>query len=107
MENKTHHAEVIERIARMTGLYRYQVKKVLDAVTDLIVTDLIQRKEILFPALGKFRMRFHCARKGSHPQTLKELDIPERYLPRFIWSRNTYEHIKRETRCLAADKNQN
>lgn len=91
----------------MTGLYQYQVKKVLDAITDLIVNDLIGKKEVVFPSFGKFRLRLHCARKGSHPQTLKTIDIPERYLPQFMWSRNAYEHIKRETRCLAADKDQN
>ena len=93
---KTQYAEIIERIADATSLYRYQVKKVLDAMSHLVVSDLIQGKSVYFPALGKFWMAYYRAGPAFNPIAMKPIETRDRYLPKFKWGKRVYGYIKEE-----------
>nr|BDD47577.1 hypothetical protein 11 [bacterium] len=95
-KQRTFQAEIIERVATETGLYQYQVKKVLEATAHIVVKDLIRGKEVHVLSLGKFWLSRYGARRGFNPRARKSLWLEERLLPKFTWGRRIYGIIKRE-----------
>ena len=80
----------------MTGLYQYQVKKVLVAVVQCIVNDLALGKEVHFLSLGKFKTFKKEKRQGFNPYHGKHFEIDECYVPKFKFGKRAYDFIKSE-----------
>ena len=75
--------ELINRIAKATGLNLKQSSGALDAVFDSIKVTLKMGKKITIPGFGTFFIADRKARKGRNPRTGELLQIAASKLPRF------------------------
>ena len=75
--------ELINRIAKATGLNLKQSSGALDAVFDSIKVTLKMGKKITIPGFGTFFIAERKARKGRNPRTGELLQIAASKLPRF------------------------
>lgn len=89
--------DTVKRIALITGLYQYQIKKVLIATVQCIVNDLSQGHEVHFLSLGKFKLKHQKTCKGFNVYRREPMQLKERFVPKFIWGKRAYEFIRSET----------
>lgn len=67
--------EIIEAIARATGMTKVDVENVYNATFDLIKTELTKGNEFAVSGFGKFKVSERAARTGRNPQTGETINI--------------------------------
>lgn len=80
MANK---AQLIENVAKETGLTKKDATVAVDAVFGSIQNTLATGEKVQLIGFGNFEVRERAARKGRNPQTGKEIDIPASKVPAF------------------------
>jgi DNA-binding protein HU-beta len=69
-------SELIQSIARETGLSQSQASKVINCVFDTIASQLHRGEEVRLTGFGTFRMMETKARPGRNPRTGQPITIP-------------------------------
>ncbi len=69
-------ADMIEKLAKETGLNKEESSKMVNAVLGILIEALSKGERIAIPGLGVFNIRERKARKGRNPRTGKEIVIP-------------------------------
>ncbi|MCF6515022.1 DNA-binding protein [Lactobacillus sp. S2-2] len=80
MANK---AELVEDVAKATGLTKKDATSALDAVFNSIENKLANGEKVQLIGFGNFEIRERAARKGRNPQTGAEIQIPASKVPAF------------------------
>lgn len=80
MANK---AELIDSVARKTGLTKKDATSAVDAVFETIQENLSEGNKVQLIGFGNFEVRQRAARKGRNPQTGEEIKIPASKVPAF------------------------
>lgn len=80
MANK---AELVENVAKKTGLTKKDATAVVEAVFGSIQDDLKKGDKVQLIGFGTFEVRNRAARKGRNPQTGKEIEIAASKVPAF------------------------
>lgn len=75
--------DLIDRIARETGLKRVTVKKSVQAFLDQVVEELKEGNRLEFRDFGVFDVRTRAERVAQNPKTLQRLYVPPRRSVRF------------------------
>lgn len=78
--NKT---ELIDAIAKESGLSKKDSEKALNAFTEVVGKTLKKKDKISLVGFGTFETRKRAARKGRNPQTGKEIKIAAATVPAF------------------------
>lgn len=78
--NKT---ELIDAIAKESGLTKAEAGKALDAMTASITAALKGGDSVSLIGFGTFKVSQRAARMGRNPQTGKEISIAARKAPAF------------------------
>ena len=78
MANK---AELVENVAKKTGLTKKDATAAVEAVFGSIQDDLKKGDKVQL--IGSFEVRNRAARKGRNPQTGKEIEIAASKVPAF------------------------
>ena len=78
--NKT---ELVEAIAKETGLTKADSDKALKAMTNIISKQLKKKDKIQLVGFGTFETRKRAARQGKNPQTGESIKIPASIAPAF------------------------
>ena len=89
--NKT---ELVDAIAKKTGLTKKQAKMAVDAFIDVVKGELMQGGKVRLIGFGTFEVRKRAARKGMNPRTKQPITIPERKVPAFKPSNELKKLIK-------------
>ena len=82
-------AELVESLARRTGLSLRESRVMIDAIFDpdpsvgLIAAELVQGRKVAISGFGTFEARGRKARVGRNPHTGEALDIPASRAPAF------------------------
>ena len=76
-------AEVIDSVAKKTGLNKRQAGDALSAVLTTISETLKKGGSVAFIGFGTFAVVARKARTGLNPQTGEKLKIPARKVPKF------------------------
>ncbi len=71
--NKT---ELTDQIAEITGMTKKTAKKAVDLTLLNVSSALAAEEKVVLTGFGTFEVRESKARKGRHPQTGEEIDIP-------------------------------
>ena len=87
--------ELIERIAKATGLNLKQSSGAMDAVFDSIKVSLKKGKKITIPGFGTFYIASRKARKGRNPRTGELIKIAASKLPKFKAGKNLKDLFKK------------
>lgn len=80
MANK---AELVENVAKKTGLTKKDATAAVEAVFGSIQDDLKKDDKVQLIGFGTFEVRNRAARKGRNPQTGKEIEIAASKVPAF------------------------
>ncbi len=80
MANK---AELVENVAKKTGLTKKDATAAVEAVFGSIQDDLKKGEKVQLIGFGTFEVRNRAARKGRNPQTGKEIEIAASKVPAF------------------------
>ena len=78
--NKT---ELVEAIAKETGLTTAASEKAVKAFTDVVSKELKKKGKVQLVGFGTFETSKRAARTGKNPQTGAALKIPAATVPKF------------------------
>lgn len=76
-------SDVIEAVARETGLSKAAAGRAVEAVLDTITTALQRGSQVQFTGFGSFVASEQKARMGVNPQTGARIMIAARRVPKF------------------------
>jgi DNA-binding protein HU-beta len=77
-------AELIERVARDTGLTKADSLRAIDALLDNVTKSLRKGEKVTLVGFGSFQTARRRARNGRNPQTGTPIKIAARRVPKFI-----------------------
>ena len=75
--------DLIESIAKQSGLTKADSGRALDATLDAITGSLMQGERVSLPGFGTFSTSKRAARTGRNPQTGASIKIKARTVARF------------------------
>ncbi len=78
--NKT---ELIDAMAKETGLSKKDAGKALEAITGAVSTALKKKDKVQLVGFGTFETTKRAARTGKNPQTGAAIKIPAATVPKF------------------------
>ena len=78
--NKT---ELIDAIAKETGLSKKDSEKAVKAFTDAVSKELKKKGKVQLVGFGTFETAKRAARTGKNPQTGDAIKIPAAVVPKF------------------------
>jgi DNA-binding protein HU-beta len=76
-------AELISKVASISGETRKAVEAVLKTTADVIAAELEEGGEVALPGLGKLQVKNRAARPGKNPKTGEAITIPAKRVPHF------------------------
>lgn len=76
-------SELVDAVAKKSGLTKVDSKKALDAVLESIDEELKNDGKVVLVGFGTFSVTERSARKGINPRTREPIDIPARKVVRF------------------------
>ncbi|HUX84316.1 MAG TPA: HU family DNA-binding protein [Chitinophagaceae bacterium] len=76
-------AELIDKIAKDSGINKTQANDALDSFTKSVVDTLKKGGKVTLVGFGTFSVTKRSARKGRNPQTNKVINIPAKKVAKF------------------------
>ncbi|NDC82898.1 HU family DNA-binding protein [bacterium] len=76
------------KIANQFNLSSTMSREIIDAVTDLVMSELKAGNEVGLVGFGRFTIRNRVARRGRNPQTGSTLALPETKTVGFVPSKS-------------------
>ena len=76
-------SELIEAMAKQSGLSKKDAEKALNAFTDTVSKTLKKKDKVQLIGFGTFETAKRAARTGKNPQTGAEIKIPASVAPKF------------------------
>ena len=86
-------AELVNRIAELTGFPKTQVAVTYDTVFELVGEALGQGEKVAVPNFGTFMVSERAARQGRNPATGKAINIAASKTARFKPSKNLKDRL--------------
>ncbi len=86
-------AELVEKVAELTGYPKTQVAMTYDLLFELISEALVQNDKITIPNFGTFQITERPARAGRNPATGEAITIAASRSVRFKVSKNLKEML--------------
>lgn len=86
-------AELILKVAAISGESKKTVESVLETASDVITAALKEGGEAVLPGLGKLNVKARAAKKGRNPKTGEEIDIPAKRVPHFAAAKALKEAV--------------
>ena len=82
-ENNMNKTELIDAIAKETGLSKKDSGKAVDAFVDTVTKALKKKDKVQLIGFGTFETAKRAARTGKNPQTGAAIKIPASIAPKF------------------------
>ncbi|MBS1687342.1 MAG: HU family DNA-binding protein [Bacteroidetes bacterium] len=76
-------AELIDKIAKDSGITKTQANEALDSFTNSVVATLKKGDRVTLVGFGTFSVSDRSARNGRNPQTGEVIKIKARKVPKF------------------------
>ena len=76
-------AELIDKIAKDSGITKTQANEALDSFTNAVVASLKKGDRVTLVGFGTFSVSERSARNGRNPQTGEVIKIKARRVPKF------------------------
>ena len=86
--------ELVEKVAKKTGLTKKDTQAIIDATTDAIMDSVKKGNSVTLVGFGSFKVTKRAARKGRNPQTGKEISIPAKKTPKFTAGKAFKDKVK-------------
>lgn len=76
-------ADIVDAVARATGLTKVETEAVLDGIVTTIISALNENDRVELRGFGTFTVKKRDPRKARNPGTGEVVYLPERYVPAF------------------------
>lgn len=76
-------SQMLDALAKETGMSKKDVKTVLDAMTDLALKEVKKSGEFTIKGIGKLVKKRRKARMGRNPMTGESIKIPAKTVVKF------------------------
>ena len=86
--------DLINEVARKTGLSRRESEVGVQNMLDLITSELANGSKVTLTGFGTFDVGKRKARSGVNPRTGKAINIPASKMPRFKPSKTLRSSVK-------------
>lgn len=90
--NKT---EMIENVAKATGMKKKDIEAVMVAFVDTIEQALVNGEKVQISGLGSFDVKERAERVGRNPKTKEKITIPASKYPAFSASKSLKEAVNK------------
>lgn len=85
--------ELVDSIAKQSGLTKTDAAKALDATLDAITSTLQNGDKVTLPGFGTFSTSKRSVRTGRNPQTGKEIKIKAKTVAKFKAGKNLADAV--------------
>ncbi len=85
--------DLVDSIAKQSGLTKSDAAKALDATLDSITDTLKSGDKVTLPGFGTFSTSERSARTGRNPQTGKEIQIKAKTVAKFKAGKNLADAV--------------
>jgi DNA-binding protein HU-beta len=75
--------DMVSRIAQHAGVPNKQAEKIMNSFIDTVTTSMERGEEVRLTGFGTFKVVERAPRKGRHPRTGQEMEIPGSQRPTF------------------------
>ena len=86
--------ELVEKLAKETGLTKKDARAALDGVVDIITKALAKNQQVIITGFGKFETRERKAATRINPQTGQRIKTPAKTVPAFKAGKNLKDQVK-------------
>lgn len=87
--------DLVRAIAEKSGVAQNEVNKVVDALQDVILEDVMQKQdEVVLPKIGKFICNVKPAHEGFNPLKKEKIHVPETHSLKFKASYTTRVRVE-------------
>ncbi|MGB2984215.1 MAG: HU family DNA-binding protein [Candidatus Bipolaricaulia bacterium] len=86
-------AELVEKLAKETGLTKKDARAALDGVVNVINKALSKNEPVIITGFGKFETRKRKATTRMNPQTGQRIKTPAKTVPAFKAGKNLKEIV--------------
>lgn len=86
--------QLVETLANELNMPKAQVRRMVDALVDLVASTLVKGNKVQLSGLGVFDVRKRAAREGRNPQTGEVINIPARNAVGFRAAKSLKEAVK-------------
>ncbi|PIP12710.1 MAG: hypothetical protein COT45_06485 [bacterium (Candidatus Stahlbacteria) CG08_land_8_20_14_0_20_40_26] len=76
-------AELVDRVARATGLTKRASLQAVNAFVDTVAGALARNDKVTLVGFGTFDVAIRKARKARNPRTGQIINVPSKKVPRF------------------------
>ncbi len=94
-------SELIDAIAKESGLTKTDAGKALDAFTSIVKTTLQQGGDITLVGFGSFTVAERAERQGLNPKTKEAITIPAARVPKFKPGKTLKDALVEEAKAPA------
>jgi DNA-binding protein HU-beta len=89
-------AELIEKLAKKTGLTKKDARTAVDGLVKVITKSLVANEPVILTGFGKFETRKRKATTRINPQTRQKMKTPAKMVPAFKAGRNLKEAVAKK-----------
>jgi DNA-binding protein HU-beta len=75
--------DLVSRVAQQAGVPNKQAEKVINSFIDTVTISMEKGEEVRLTGFGTFKVVARAPRKGRHPRTGEEMEIPGTSRPTF------------------------
>lgn len=86
--------ELIEKVAKVTGLPKTKINETLDAITNAITDGLKKGERVALAGFGIFAVAKRKARMGINPKTMQKIKIAAKKVPVFKAAKALKDKVK-------------
>ncbi len=87
--------DLVSRVAQSAGISNKQAEKVVNSFMDTITQSMEKGEEVRLTGFGTFKVVQRAPRKGRHPRTGQEMEIPGSVRPTFTPGSRLVEAARR------------
>lgn len=87
--------DLVSRVAQRSGIPSKQADKVVNAFIDTVTESMEKGEEVRITGFGTFKVVQRAPRKGRHPRTGQEMQIPGTVRPTFTPGSRLVDAAKR------------
>jgi len=89
-------AELVEKLAKGTGLTKKDARAALDGVVDVVTQALSRNEPVIITGFGKFETRKRKATTRMNPQTGQRIKTPAKVVPAFKAGKNLKDIVAKK-----------
>lgn len=99
-------AEVIDKIAKDTGIPKVDVKLTVETFFDVVRDSLVEGEDVHFRGFGIFKVKKKAKKYGRDMKRNVTIEIPPRMVPSFNPSKAFVERVKENLKHMAQEEEQ-